>query len=495
MHLKIMTVANRFCLSVGLVVSLAAALAVTASSPAAATAAYGDVPAGTWYTNAVQWSVENSITDIAGPCFGPDNPVSRGETAKWIYNMSGRPRAGDRHSFTDVSDPTQHDPISWMANNGITTGKSPTAFAPDDTLTRAEAATFLHRLASKPAAPPHRFNDVVKGWQQAGVSWMAHAGITTGTSPTTFAPDATLTRAHLVTFLYRYRKMPAVTVDPSGPACDPDAEPQDTDDGTTDTDTDSENNDTDSENNDTNETTGQTSEATGATFSIRGSTLVMSGGINEGTYDDLLRAVGSRQDSIDTIQVKSVGGNVQEAIKIGIWVFDNKLDVVVDEVCFSSCADYIFPAGMNKTIKTDAIVGWHGGAQQYGHIASGLGITVEKLLGDYYDYEIQLTGETASAEDRQAYIDYILQGLPAEIAAEQAFLAKVGLNLEALLYGILPDRFEEYYLNSPIDTQGWTFPIQDMASIGFDNVTYEGPGSYPSEKGKALYPVLVFTVG
>ena len=178
---------SRAWLSLGFVVSLMAALLMGLASPAGAVAGYGDVGEGTWYTDAVQWSTDNGITDIAGPCFGPDTPVSRGETAVWIYNMENQPDAGDPHSFSDVSDASQADAVSWMANNEITTGKSPTTFAPDDTLNRAEAATFLHRLTGKPSAPPHSFVDVVAGWQQGGVSWMAHTGITTGKSPTTFA--------------------------------------------------------------------------------------------------------------------------------------------------------------------------------------------------------------------------------------------------------------------------------------------------------------------
>ena len=215
---------SRIWLSLGLVVSLTASLLMGLPSPAGAVAGYGDVGEGIWYTDAVQWSVDNGIADVAGFCFGPDSAVSRGETAVWIYNMENQPDAGDRHSFTDVTDDAQHDAVSWMANSGITTGKSATTFAPDDTLTRAEAATFLHRLADKPAAPPHSFVDVVAGWQQDGVSWMADTGITTGTSPTTFAPDDTLTRAHLVTFLHRYQGKPEVTINTSTPDCDPTTE-------------------------------------------------------------------------------------------------------------------------------------------------------------------------------------------------------------------------------------------------------------------------------
>ena len=214
--------------AIGVVAALTAGLLVGLASPAGAVAGYGDVGEGTWYTDAVQWSTDNEITDIAGFCFGPDAPVSRGETAVWIYNMENPPDAGTGHSFTDVTDASQNDAISWMANTGITTGKSPTTFAPDETLTRAEAATFLHRLADKPSAPPHNFSDVVAGWQQDSVSWMADTGITTGTSPTTFAPEDTLNRSELITFLYRYKNEPDVTLNTSTPTCDDDAEPDPT---------------------------------------------------------------------------------------------------------------------------------------------------------------------------------------------------------------------------------------------------------------------------
>ena len=210
---------SRVWLTVGLVLSLTAALLMGSPSPAGAVAGYGDVAESTWYTDAVQWSVDNAITDISGACFAPDDPVSRGETAVWIHNMENKPDAGEPHSFTDVTNDAQDDAVSWMANTGITTGTSPTTFAPDDTLRRAQVAAFLHRLASEPSAPPHSFVDVVAGWQQNPVSWMSNTGITTGTSPTTFAPEDTLTRAQLITFLYRYKDEPDVTLNTTTPDC------------------------------------------------------------------------------------------------------------------------------------------------------------------------------------------------------------------------------------------------------------------------------------
>ena len=200
-----------------------AAVLLVAAQPAAGIAGYGDVAADRYYAESVQWSADNDITGITGTCFNPDAPATRGETAVWIWNMEGRPEAPE-HSFTDITIDDQHQPVAWMAETGITTGTSPTTFSPDDTLTRGQLAAFLWRLADRPEAPAHTFGDVTASWQQGPVSWMAQTGITTGTSDTTFSPEATLTRAHLATFLYRYRDEPAVTVAPDSPACAPSAD-------------------------------------------------------------------------------------------------------------------------------------------------------------------------------------------------------------------------------------------------------------------------------
>ena len=181
-------------------------------------AGYGDVPSGTYYTDAVQWSRDNGITGNDGCSFLPDAAVSRAETAVWLHNMEGRPDPGDAHGFDDITDDAHNDAVSWLANTGITTGVSETMFAPDNTLTRAQVAVFLYRLEGEPTgAPPHKFTDVPEGWRTAGVSWMANTGITTGVSETMFAPDDTLTRAQLITFLYRYKDTPPVEINPDSP--------------------------------------------------------------------------------------------------------------------------------------------------------------------------------------------------------------------------------------------------------------------------------------
>ena len=79
------------------------------------------------------------------------------------------------------------------------------SFGPDGTVTRAQVVTFLWRAAGSPAVSGGSFADVDSGAYYAdAVAWAVRNGITTGTSATAFSPDAGCTRAQIVTFLYRY---------------------------------------------------------------------------------------------------------------------------------------------------------------------------------------------------------------------------------------------------------------------------------------------------
>ncbi len=192
------------------------------ASPASGVAGFGDVEESAFYTRAVQWMVDNNITTGTSPtCFSPGDPVTRGQAAAFMWRMEGEP-AAPAHSFTDVPAGYQQAPVSWMASAGITTGTSPSTYSPNDELTRGQLAALVHRLAEEPAASGHPFNDVTASWQQTPVAWMVANGITTGTSPTTFSPNDTVTRGQLATFFYRFKGNPPVTVNfahPTLPSC------------------------------------------------------------------------------------------------------------------------------------------------------------------------------------------------------------------------------------------------------------------------------------
>lgn len=118
--------------------------------------------------------------------------------------------------FTDISGCIQEfqDAIIWAYNNGITTGTSETKFSHNLICTRAQAVTFLWRSLGCPDVSDIEmpFTDVKEGaYYYDAVKWAVSEGITVGTSATTFSPNATVTRAHVVTFLYRFEGCPDVS--------------------------------------------------------------------------------------------------------------------------------------------------------------------------------------------------------------------------------------------------------------------------------------------
>ena len=96
-------------------------------------------------------------------------------------------------------------PVLWASKEGITTGTSATTFSPNATCTRAQVVTFLHRSLGCPMPMPgNPFSDVKESdYFHEAVLWAAGSKITTGTSEATFSPDAPCTRAQVVTFVWR----------------------------------------------------------------------------------------------------------------------------------------------------------------------------------------------------------------------------------------------------------------------------------------------------
>jgi len=188
-------------------------LGIATAAPAAAVAGFGDVASGEFYSDAVQWMVDNDVTSGTSPgCFSPGSATSRGQVATFIHRAEGEP-AGGAAGFSDVAASAFYaDAVGWMVSAGVTTGTSPTTFEPDRLVTRGELATFLYRTEGSPASGSESFADVDgDDFFADAVGWMVAEGITTGTSPTTFSPDRYVTRGEVATFLYRVAGSPSVT--------------------------------------------------------------------------------------------------------------------------------------------------------------------------------------------------------------------------------------------------------------------------------------------
>ena len=108
-----------------------------------------------------------------------------------------------------------YDSVQWAVNLDITKGTSTTTFSPKQGCTRAQIVTFLWRAANSPAprSSTSKFTDVYATTHadyMKAINWATEQGITTGTGNGKFSPDATCTRAQIVTFLYRFKNNPAV---------------------------------------------------------------------------------------------------------------------------------------------------------------------------------------------------------------------------------------------------------------------------------------------
>ena len=98
-----------------------------------------------------------------------------------------------------------HEDIDFVLDKGMMNGTGETTFAPNGTVTRAMIVTILYRLEGTPTAEASSFTDVEKGsWYEAAVNWAASEGVVKGTSETTFAPNDPITREQFATILYRY---------------------------------------------------------------------------------------------------------------------------------------------------------------------------------------------------------------------------------------------------------------------------------------------------
>ena len=170
-----------------------------------------DVPAGSYFYEAVMWAVENGVTTgISASRFDPDGICTRAQAVTFLWRAAGSPNPETRTMpFTDVpAGSYYYDAVLWAVENGITKGTSDTTFSPDATCSRAQIVAFLWRSEKSPAAGSRNpFADVKStAYYADAVLWAVREDITKGTTNTTFSPDADCTRAQIVTFLWRCKK-------------------------------------------------------------------------------------------------------------------------------------------------------------------------------------------------------------------------------------------------------------------------------------------------
>lgn len=167
---------------------------------------FADVPANSYYADAVLWAAKNGITGgIGNGLFGPNQPCTRAQIVTFLWRAAGSPEPKSMSSFSDVSaDSYYAKAVAWAVENGITTGTGDGKFSPDATCTRAQSVTFLFRAIGKLVDSKAEFSDVLTDSYYANaVAWAVENGVTNGIGNGLFGPDNSCTRAQIVTFLFR----------------------------------------------------------------------------------------------------------------------------------------------------------------------------------------------------------------------------------------------------------------------------------------------------
>ena len=192
---------------------VAIALMATLVSPASSYGGFSDVESGAFYADAVAWMADEGIvTGYAPGCFGPDLAITRGDALVMLWRLNGQPDA-PAAPFTDITADYQRTAIGWAFARGITVGTSATTVAPDSLVTRGDFVTLLARYVGANGNNAQQpFQDIVRPYQVGPIAWAVTAGVTTGTSPTTFHPERSVTRGEAATFIWRMQGRPSSNV-------------------------------------------------------------------------------------------------------------------------------------------------------------------------------------------------------------------------------------------------------------------------------------------
>ena len=164
-----------------------------------------------YFFDPVYWAKDNKITNgTTDTTFSPSNSVTRGQMITWLYRYAGSPEVSATTKFADVKSSDYYaKAVAWATAQGITNGTSDTTFSPEKDVTRAEMITFLYRYSQAVGKTDgetgkSNFADVASNkFYAPAVAWGASNGVVAGYADGTYKPGAKCTRAEGLTFIYR----------------------------------------------------------------------------------------------------------------------------------------------------------------------------------------------------------------------------------------------------------------------------------------------------
>ena len=167
---------------------------------------FADVSAEEYYYEAVKWASENGVTGGIGEnLFGAKLPCTRAQIVTFLWRAAGSPEPKGVSGFVDVSaDAYYAKAVAWAVEEGIVSGTSATTFSPDAVCTRAQSVAFLYRAFGEKVNKAAGFSDVsADAYYADAVAWAVENGVASGIGGGLFAPDQDCARGQIVAFLYR----------------------------------------------------------------------------------------------------------------------------------------------------------------------------------------------------------------------------------------------------------------------------------------------------
>ncbi|HJI77327.1 MAG TPA: S-layer homology domain-containing protein [Clostridiales bacterium] len=175
---------------------------------------FDDVGADAWYASSVDYVKYGRLMYGTGNnLFQPDAQMTRAMFAQVLYALEGSPSVrGLSCPFTDAGGSWYTDAVIWAYHAGVVAGVSATQFAPNEALTREQMVTMLYGYAGRDeqlygsdgALASYQDQASVSDWAREAMAWAVGAGVITGTSTTTLAPQKIGTRAEVATVLMQF---------------------------------------------------------------------------------------------------------------------------------------------------------------------------------------------------------------------------------------------------------------------------------------------------
>ena len=187
-------------------VTVTAAFAEKKAEPIVPEKLFADVSAEEYYYEAVKWASENGVTGGIGEnLFGAKLPCTRAQIVTFLWRAAGSPEPKGMSGFVDVSaDAYYAKAVAWAVEEGIVSGTSATTFNPDAVCTRAQSVAFLYRAFGEKVNKAAGFSDVsADAYYADAVAWAVENGVASGIGGGLFAPDQNCARGQIVAFLYR----------------------------------------------------------------------------------------------------------------------------------------------------------------------------------------------------------------------------------------------------------------------------------------------------